>query len=74
MKAPCDRTMLDIGWIARGAVDLLRDMSGAVALEYGLIAAIISIGLILFLPGVRTGLSGMFGRIATCLSSQGGAC
>lgn len=51
-----------------------NDETGANAIEYSLIAAIIAVGLTLFLPNVRSALQGMFGGIASCLYSNGSSC
>lgn len=42
----------------------LKDESGATAIEYGLIAAIISVGIITALTEVQTGLTETFGGVA----------
>jgi pilus assembly protein Flp/PilA len=43
----------------------VKDESGATAIEYGLIAAIIGVGIILALESVRTALVGQFTTVAT---------
>jgi pilus assembly protein Flp/PilA len=48
---------------------LLRDDSGATAIEYGLIAALISVVIITAVTLVGSQLSGVFNSIATALSS-----
>ncbi len=48
---------------------LLRDKSGATAIEYGLIAALISVVIIGAVTLVGSKLSGVFNRIATALSA-----
>ena len=48
---------------------LLRDESGATAIEYGLIAALISVVIITAVTLVGTQLSTVFNNIATALSS-----
>jgi len=48
---------------------LLRDDSGATAIEYGLIAALISVVIITAVTLVGSNLSGVFNSIATALSS-----
>jgi pilus assembly protein Flp/PilA len=47
----------------------LKDESGATAIEYGLIAAIIGVGIIASLGGVKNALRGKFNTIATNLNS-----
>jgi pilus assembly protein Flp/PilA len=48
---------------------VLRDESGATAIEYGLIAALISVVIIAAVTMVGTQLSGVFNSIATALST-----
>lgn len=48
---------------------LLRDESGATAIEYGLIAALISVVIIAAVTLVGTNLSTVFNSISTALSS-----
>jgi len=47
----------------------LRDENGATAIEYGLIAALISVVIITAVTLVGSNLSGVFNSIATALSS-----
>ncbi|MBX9683310.1 MAG: Flp family type IVb pilin [Hyphomicrobium sp.] len=51
----------------------MNDESGATAIEYGLIAAILSVGIITILGTVKTNLNGTFSKIATELSTANGA-
>ena len=55
--------------IKSGAVKFARDEEGAQVVEYALIIAVISIGLILTMQssGLTTGISTWVGRIVTCL-------
>jgi pilus assembly protein Flp/PilA len=46
---------------------LMKDESGATAIEYGLIAALISVVIITAVTAVGTNLSGKFNAIATAL-------
>ena len=46
-------------------MNLLRDESGATAIEYGLIAGLVSVAIILALTALGTGLSGLFNQIST---------
>ncbi len=48
---------------------LLSDESGATAIEYGLIAALISVVIITAVTAVGSNLSGTFSRIGSALSS-----
>jgi pilus assembly protein Flp/PilA len=49
----------------------LKDESGATAIEYGLIAAIVGVGIILSLGGLRNQLNLTFGNISTSLANPG---
>ena len=42
---------------------LLRDERGATAIEYGLIAALIAVAMIVALTAFGTSVQGMFGRV-----------
>jgi len=46
-----------------------QDESGATAIEYGLIAGILSVGIITVLGTVKTDLVGVFNKIGTALTS-----
>lgn len=50
---------------------VLRDDSGATAIEYGLIAALIAVVIIGALTTVGSNLSGIFNTVAGKLSSSG---
>ena len=43
----------------------VNDESGATAIEYGLIAAIIAVGIIAALQGVQSSLKGTFNKISS---------
>jgi pilus assembly protein Flp/PilA len=45
-----------------------RDESGATAIEYGLIAAIVGIGIIVGLGALRDGLNSLFNNVVTQLA------
>lgn len=45
----------------------MKDESGATAIEYGLIAAIVGVGIIGGLQGLSGGLNGLFGSISGTL-------
>jgi len=49
----------------------LKDESGATAIEYGLIAAIVGVGIIVGLEQLRDGLNAIFGSVNESLSEQG---
>lgn len=59
MNAPCEHILLTARWIWRGAVDLWQETTGAVALEYGLIAALIAVAILGTLVEVRDALVGL---------------
>ena len=44
-------------------VSFLRDESGATAIEYGLIAAIVAVGIIVGLGDLRDGLNTLFNNV-----------
>ena len=46
---------------------VLRDRSGATAIEYGLIAALIAVAAVATMTTVGTNLSSVFGSVATSL-------
>lgn len=46
----------------------MKDESGATAIEYGLIAAIVAVGIIAALSNLRTALQGTFNNVATQLN------
>jgi pilus assembly protein Flp/PilA len=46
-----------------------NDESGATAIEYGLIAAIIGVGLVAALTGLKNNLSAKFNAVGTSLNS-----
>ncbi len=47
------------------------DETGATAIEYGLIAAIVSVGIIAALQGLRTNLQTTFNTIGTAVNTAG---
>ena len=51
-------------------VRFLKDESGATAIEYGLIAALISVGIIVAATTLGNGLSGLFNGVAGKLVNQ----
>jgi pilus assembly protein Flp/PilA len=53
-------------------VSLLRDESGATAIEYGLIAALVSVAAIGALTAMGNSLQAMFGSVANTLSNAAG--
>jgi pilus assembly protein Flp/PilA len=46
----------------------LRDESGATAIEYGLIAAIVGVGIVVGLGALKDGLNNLFNNVKTQLS------
>ena len=50
----------------------LKDESGATAIEYGLIAAIVGVGIIAGLEPLTTALNATFGNISSELGGAGG--
>jgi pilus assembly protein Flp/PilA len=49
----------------------IKDESGATAIEYGLIAALIAVTIIAALNGVSDELNNLFGRVETELKAAG---
>ncbi len=49
----------------------IKDESGATAIEYGLIAALISVALIAGAKAIGTGLDEKFGDVATGIAGSG---
>lgn len=49
----------------------LKDESGATAIEYGLIAAIVGVGIVVGLKPLTTALNLTFGRVSTELINAG---
>ncbi|MFZ4532619.1 MAG: Flp family type IVb pilin, partial [Alsobacter sp.] len=47
----------------------VKDESGATAIEYGLIAAIVAIGLIASLQGLKNNLSSTFSKVGSSLNA-----
>ena len=47
--------------------NLLADESGATAIEYGLIAALVSVAAITALTALHSSLIEIFGRVSNCL-------
>ncbi|WP_426958099.1 Flp family type IVb pilin [Muricoccus radiodurans] len=60
--------MNDLAPARRGAHKLLKDRRGVTALEYGLIAAFLSVVLIAVVPGLAEGLRTTFTRITGSLT------
>ena len=48
----------------------LKDESGATAIEYGLIAAIVAVGIIVGLQNLRDGLNTLFNNLKTNVTSS----
>ncbi len=51
----------------------ISDESGATAIEYGLLAALISVVIITAVALIGTNLNTIFNRIASCLTDPGGS-
>jgi pilus assembly protein Flp/PilA len=49
------------------------DDTGATAIEYGLIAALVSVAAIVSLQSMGTSLGGLFGKVSSALSSVVGS-
>ncbi|MFQ5985542.1 MAG: Flp family type IVb pilin [Alphaproteobacteria bacterium] len=55
-------------WLRKLAVQLAKDERGATAIEYGLIAALISVVIVVALIAVGGALTTVFNLVANCLS------
>ncbi len=49
--------------------NLLKDKSGATAIEYGLIAALVSVAAVVALQNLGTSLNAMFSMVSTTLDA-----
>lgn len=58
--------------LKNGFLTLMNDEEGATAIEYALIAAVISLGLLAALTPVRTALIALFAQIAATLTPSTG--
>ncbi|MEF3075657.1 Flp family type IVb pilin [Methylobacter sp. Wu1] len=47
----------------------LKDEEGASGIEYALVAAMVAVALILFVPKINTAVSGIFGKIESALTT-----
>lgn len=53
----------------------IRQEDGVTAIEYGLIAALVAVAIIVGAGALGTGLNGIFQRLADCITAPtGGAC
>ena len=53
--------------LSSSGLRVLRDRSGATAIEYGLIAALIAVAAVATMSAVGTNLSGVFGSVGSSL-------
>ena len=53
----------------KNLANFLKDESGATAIEYGLIAALIGVVIIVSVRAVGTSLTGTFGSVSTALGT-----
>ena len=51
----------------------MKDESGVTAIEYGLIAALVAVGIIAALNALGTSLTGIFGSVSTELNTAAGS-
>ena len=55
--------------------NFMQEEDGVTAIEYGLIAALIAVAIIITVQAVGTDLKAVFGKVSTCLKTLGsGAC
>lgn len=55
--------------IKSAIVDFIRDEEGASAIEYALIAAMVAVALVAFVPDIRAAVEGIFQQIQTALEA-----
>ena len=48
---------------------LSADRSGATAIEYGLIAAFVSLAMVVALPGIKSNLGGTYNNVSSSLTT-----
>lgn len=53
-------------------VDFLKDEEGASALEYALVAAMVAVILVAFIPGINGAVQDIFGQIESALGGGDG--
>ena len=66
---PSVRPLLEVATMHKSFQSFLKDESGATAIEYGLIAALVSVAAIAALRGMGTSLSNMFSTVDSELKS-----
>jgi pilus assembly protein Flp/PilA len=55
--------------------NFIQEENGVTAIEYGLIAALVAVAIIVGAGALGTGLNGIFQRLADCITAPtGGAC
>ncbi|MGD7034513.1 Flp family type IVb pilin [Methylotuvimicrobium buryatense] len=53
--------------------EFLRDEEGASGIEYALIAAMVAVALVAFVPGISSAVRSIFGEIQDVLTTSAGA-
>lgn len=61
-----------IAYIKSAVVDFMRDEEGASAIEYALIAAMVAVALVAFVPTIRGAVEGIFTQIQNALTGNTG--
>ena len=64
--------LFTVDWETTNMTNFLKDESGATAIEYGLIAALVGVAIIGSLSSLAGGLSGLFGSITGSLGGASG--
>ncbi|WP_265944079.1 Flp family type IVb pilin [Dechloromonas sp. A34] len=54
-------------------IAFLKDEEGASAIEYALVAAMVAVGLVTFIPTIRAAIVAIFTSIQTALTSAAGS-
>ncbi|EMR12230.1 hypothetical protein MPL1_11443 [Methylophaga lonarensis MPL] len=61
---------MDLASIKNGIVNFLRDEEGASGIEYALVAAMVAVALVLFVPGINSAIQDIFQGIQEALTGE----
>ncbi len=62
-----------IAYIKSALVNFMRDEEGASAIEYALVAAMVAVALVAFVPTIRTAVTSIFTKIEAALTAGAAA-
>jgi pilus assembly protein Flp/PilA len=63
----CDNDLDEFNTVVRCSGDFINDESGATAIEYGLISALIAVGIIVAARALGTRISGTFNNVGNAM-------